>query len=147
LPDLPAQKEFMKGVQQQMKDSGYSQQALEAADDALRQSAKGSPNMAARRLLVYLPMSAMMGYGVLSRQPELWAPIATLGAAYMGKRALINSPELLPAYRNFVMGGWTRQGGSAFGKMFVAATRNAIQAAAAPTLRPDKERQAEAMTP
>ena len=146
LPNLPAQRDFVNGVQQELKQAGYSQQALEAADDALRKSAQGNPNLIGRRL-TYLGMAGAMGYGVLSRDPALWAPLGTLAASYMAKRAIIGNPELLPAYRNFVMGGWTRQGGSAFGKMFVAATRDAIQAAAAPTLRPDKERQAEAMKP
>ena len=139
IPKLPAQGQFVAGFQDRLRREGWSKEALEAADDAMRKSGEKSMPYLMRSGARMATFGLLGGYGAFVRQPALVVPLAAYMGSHFLYQAITQSPELLPSYRRFLMAGWTRDGGDAFGRMMVATGANAVrQAAANKNLRPDK---------
>lgn len=133
-PGLPSQRQFEQGLQESIKKGGLTPEALQAATDAL---SKGNQKMP--YILKYAStwglIGALGGWGIFGHAPELIPVAAAYGAGHLGWRAIVNNPAALDMYRDFIMSGWTRKGGEAFGRLMVATTNDALRR----TNQPEKQ--------
>jgi hypothetical protein len=130
-PNLPSQKQFEQGLQDSIKASGLTPEAAQAATDALKSSVKGMPYIV-RYGMTWGALGALGGYGALGHNPELVIPIAVYGASHYGLRAILSNPTAAEGYRRFVMSGWTRKGGEAFGRLLVGGVNDALRGSPTP---------------
>jgi transglycosylase-like protein with SLT domain len=144
-PDLMQSHEFIRGVRQGLRKQGVTPELMDQMTQAqIKGAAKGDGRMA--RMLqsgaLWGSFMAAGGYAFGERRAAIAIPL--LAGYYVRKAALNN-----PAYRAFVMNGYTRAGGDAFARLAGAGLVEAVKQYAAETgmIRPDKQQAAEEARP
>lgn len=140
-PDLPQTRAFMNGVREGLRKQGLTPELLDSIDAHIAKNAdKGDMNtrFLKREMMLWGPMGLMAGYGWMAHEPAMVVPMA----AYLARRPLINNP----AYREFVMNGWARQGGRAVARLLAAGAIDGIKQYGIQNglIRPDKAAENEA---
>ena len=125
-PNLPSQKAFEEGIQDTLKKSGLSPEAMQAATAALSNTGKQSW----MRISPYMLASGLAGYGLLGHIPEVGAGLAAYALGHAGWKALANNPAMMDVYRQAIMSGWTRAGGEALGRLMVGGVNDAVRGSA-----------------
>lgn len=121
-PNLPSQKAFEDAVQETIKTSGLTPEAIAAANTALAGTGKSFIRMSP-----YMIASAVGGYGMIGKVPGVGAGIAAYVLGHQGWKALADNPAMLDMYRQAITSGWTRTGGEALGRLMVGSVNNALR--------------------
>jgi hypothetical protein len=138
-PDLMQTKEFISGVRKGLREQGVSPELMDQMNEAATKDKSGRMVRMLQSGAMWGTMLGMAGTTGGMRRAAIAVPLLV---SYEARKALINNP----AYRQFVMNGWTRAGGAAFSRLAGAGIVDAAKEYAAESgmLRPDKEREAEA---